>query len=243
MAQEQILLFLPAILSALLPDSGGQVQSYDTSRAGHATYYLAADGTGNCMLDALPEPQLVGALNNFDYNSPVINGAIYPTATLCGAYARVTGDKGSVIIKIVDRCPDALCAQGHIDLSLEAFTAIDDPDKGYIPITWELVSAPVSGPIQFRYKDGSSQWWTAIQVRNHRNPVARLEVLQGDSWQDLPRKQYNYFVAETGFGEGYHSIRVTDIFGHQLIETSTVFLDSYQPDTVDWQGKGQFPKP
>ncbi len=242
MAKGSILFFIPAILGALVAGDSGEIP-YDRLRSGNATYYLEADGTGNCMFDSLPEPQYIGALNNYDYNTPVINGTNYPNATLCGAYARVKGNKGSILVKIVDRCPDATCTPGHIDLSPEAFAAIDDLAKGYIPITWQLVSVPVGGPVKFRYKDGSSQWWTAIQVRNHRNPVAKLEAYVGNRWLKLPRQQYNYFVAINGLGAGYHTFRLTDIFGNQLVETSTKYLDAYTPYAVDWNGKGQFSPP
>ena len=242
MAKGSILYYIPAILGAIVGGDSSEVL-YDRERSGHATYYLEADGTGNCMFDALPEPQYVGALNNFDYNTPEINGKSFPNATLCGAYAQVNGNKGSVTVKIVDRCLDSICTSGHIDLSLEAFAAIDDPSRGYIPITWQLVSAPLSGPLAFRYKDGSSQWWTAVQVRNHRNPVAKLEAFVQNTWKELPRQQYNYFVATSGLGKGYHTFRITDIFGNQLTEISTVFLDSYSPNVIDWQGKKQFPPP
>lgn len=242
MAKDSILYFIPAILGALMPGGSGEI-SYDRLRSGNATYYLEADGTGNCMFDALPEPQYVGALNNFDYNTPVINGKNYANATLCGAYVRVKGNKGSILVKIVDRCPDATCTPGHIDLSPEAFSEIDDLAKGYVPITWQLVSVPVSGPLSFRYKDGSSQWWTAIQVRNHRNPVAKVEAFVDNAWHELPRQQYNYFVASGGLGKGYHTFRLTDIFGNQLTETSSVYLNDYNPYVADWQGKKQFPSP
>lgn len=242
MENGQILLTISVLLATLLSQPGGDVV-FDVQRAGHATYYLEADGTGNCMLEELPEPQMVGAMNTPDYTMPVIEGVTYPSATLCGAYAKVTGNKGSVVIKIVDRCPDAQCTRGHIDLSPEAFGAIDDPVKGYVPITWQLVSPSLEGPLRFRYKDGSSQWWTAIQVRNHRNPVARLEVMMNGVWRELPRRQYNYFVADDGLGRGYHTFRVTDVFGQQLIETSSVELGDYEPQPVDWMGHDQFPPP
>jgi expansin (peptidoglycan-binding protein) len=241
MAKGQILFFLPAIFGLLL--AGSSELEYGGVQSGNATYYTMADGTGNCSFDALPEPQYVGALNNIDYNTPEIDGIRYPNATLCGAYARVTGRKGTVTIKIVDRCPDAICTKGHIDLSPEAFAAVDDLIHGYVPITWQLISPPIAGPISFRYKDGSSQWWTAIQVLNHRNPVAKLEFLQDGSWNELERMQYNYFIASSGLGVGYHTFRVTDIFGNRIEETSTVYLDGHRPDKVSWQGQGQFPAP
>lgn len=255
MANSQFLLILPAILHALSGGSGGGGPApqpeppveppvgFTESHVGHATYYTTADGSGNCMFDPLPEPQFVGALNNVDYITPTINGKSYANATLCGAYARVTGRKGSVVIKIVDRCPDAICTKGHIDLSPEAFAEIDDLREGFVDITWKLVSQPLDGPVRFRYKDGSSQWWTAVQVLNHRNPVASVEVRQGSTWKPLERTMYNYFLEENGLGQGYHTFRITDVFGNQLIETSTVDLDAYTAELQEWRGNGQFPTP
>lgn len=244
MGKENILMLFPAIISALLGGgNSGEIVPFDVQRQGHATYYTSADGTGACMLEALPEPQFVGAMNRFDYYSPTIEGQPFQQATLCGTYARVSGSKGSVIIKIVDLCPDSICSKGHIDLSPEAFAAIGELKDGYIPISWQLVSTPMSAPVTFRYKDGSSQWWTAIQVRDHRNPIATMEVQQGTSWIPLSRTSYNYFLASNGLGTGYHTFRLTDIFGNSLIETSTIYLDQYKAYPQDWTGNGQFPAP
>lgn len=247
MGNSSIFLYLPAILHAFAgggtPDPAGDGILYDTVRPGHATYYDFADGTGACMLEQLPEPQYVGAIGISDYYTPAVDGKAYQQATLCGAYAKVSGSKGSIIIKIVDLCPDAICTKGHIDLSPEAFAAVGNLIDGYIPISWQLISKPMTGNIALRYKDGSSQWWTAIQVRNHRNPVATLEVKKGDTWEALSRTDYNYFLAPWGLGVGYHTFRLTDVFGHQLIETSSYSLNEYIPNAVDWAGSGQFPAP
>lgn len=243
MEKSSILLFIPAILHVLSAGGPGQDILFDGPRPGNATYYTFADGTGACMLEELPEPQYVGAMNRFDYYSPTIEGRDYPQATMCGAYAKVSGSKGSIVIKIVDLCPDDVCTRGHLDLSPEAFAAVGNLADGYIPIRWQLLSKSLTGPVSFRYKDGSSQWWTAIQVRNHRNPVATLEVKEGTSWKSLDRTAYNYFVERNGLGPGYHTFRITDIFGNRLVETSSIFLDVYHPEPLDWTGSSQFPAP
>ena len=230
---------MPAILAAVVSI---QQVPYDEQRVGTATYYQA-DGNGNCMFDALPEPQYVAALNTEDYNNPVINGQSYDNATMCGAYALVTGRKGSITVKIVDRCDGGLCTANHLDLSTEAFAEIDDLDAGYVSINWQLVSVPLDGPVQFRYKDGSSQWWTGIQLLNHRNPVASVELLRDSVWEVVPRTQYNYFIADNGFGAGCPILRVTDVFGNQLIETAKVCLDANIVEQLEWTGVGQFPRP
>lgn len=61
----------------------------------------------------------------------------------------------------------------------------------------------MSGSIVYHFKDGSNQWWTAVQIRNHRNPVARLEYLAGGQWVAVPRMDYDYFVqTNPGMGPG-----------------------------------------
>ena len=99
------------------------------------------------------------------------------------------------------------------------------------PITWKLQSPGMSEPISIRYKVGSNPWWCGIQVVNHRNPVARLEVRSGSGWSQLPRASYNYFISAHGTGCG-GSIRVTDIYGQQLVINGI----SLSPDVVQTTG-------
>lgn len=148
---------------------------------GEGTFY-GATGVGNCSYDATADTG-IAALNHTDYGN----------SAMCGAYLRVAGPLGEVTVKIVDRCPE--CAPGDVDLSQAAFARIANPSAGRVPISWRLVSPDISGPVSYRYKEGSSQWWCGIQVRNHRNPVAKLEVRVGSAWRALPRYEYNYFIS------------------------------------------------
>jgi expansin (peptidoglycan-binding protein) len=85
-----------------------------------------------------------------------------------------------------------------------------------VPITWQEVPCDVAGNIAYHYKDGSSQYWTAIQVRNSRLPIAKLEMKTGGAYADVPRVDYNYFVQASGAGPGNVSVRITAIDGQQL---------------------------
>nr|WP_060886710.1 expansin EXLX1 family cellulose-binding protein [Streptomyces caniscabiei] len=89
---------------------------------------------------------------------------------------------------------------------------------------------------RLRYKEGSTQWWCGIQVRNHRNPVATLEVRTGTTWRQLPRQEYNYFVSADGAGCG-SDIRVKDIHGQTLTDTGIALTPN-----VDQPGRAQFTK-
>jgi expansin (peptidoglycan-binding protein) len=140
-------------------------------------------------------------------------------------------------VRIVDLCPE--CGAGHLDLSREAFARIGELPQGQVSITWQLVSPELSGPVAYHFKDGSNQWWTAVQVRNHRNPVAKLEYLEvGGRWVTVPRSDYNYFIqTNPGMGPGPYTFRITDIYGNSLTDGGIPHIEN---GTVD--GVAQFPR-
>lgn len=191
--------------------------------SGQATYY-AADGTGNCSF-AADATHMVAAMNAPDY----------ARAVWCGACVEVTGPQGTVVVRVVDSCPG--CASGDLDLSREAFERISPLAAGRVAISWREVACEVSGPIAYQFKDGSSQYWTGIQVRNHRHGIAKLEARDGaGAYRAIDRTDYNYFVDTNGLGPGPYTLRVTDSRGHVLEDTSIAVGDD-----VTRTGAAQFP--
>jgi expansin (peptidoglycan-binding protein) len=181
---------------------------------GIATYYNAT-GEGAYMFDPSPDDLMVAAMNADEYEN----------AAVCGTYVEVQGSQGEVTVRIVDLCPE--CHTGHLDLSREAFAQIAALHLGRVDITWQVVSPPLSDPIIYHFKDGSNQWWTAVQVRHHRNPVATLEYLNGDDqWVNVPRTPYNYFVQASGMGPGPYTFRVTDSYGNQLVDSGIPHIEN-----------------
>lgn len=190
---------------------------------GQGTYYNYTGG-GNC---SYPRP----------YNTlyaAALNAAQYGAASLCGACAEVTGQNGTLIVSLEDQCPE--CAFGDLDLEADAFQFIADPILGRVPISWKIVPCPVSQPVAFYIKEGSSQFWIAIQVRNHRYPVTKIEVFTDGSFTELPRANYNYFEKMGGLGVGPYTFRITDYFGQVIIEENIPLLV-----TTEIPGKNQFP--
>jgi len=192
---------------------------------GIATYYDAT-GDGSCMFGPSPNDLLVAAMNEDEYNN----------AAVCGSYAHVTGPKGSVVVRIVDLCPG--CRAGHLDLSEEAFGRIADHVQGIVDIRWQVISPQLNSPVVYQFKAGSNQWWTAVQLRNHRNPVAKLEYqLPSGQWVNVPRTSYNYFVqTNPGMGSGPYTFRITDSYGNTLTDNGIAHVEN---GTVN--GSGQFP--
>jgi len=176
------------------------------------------------MLGPSPNDMDVAALNSPDWSG----------SSLCGACAEVTGPNGSVTIRIVDLCPE--CKTGDLDLSPEAFGKIATMSAGRVAITWKLVTCNVTGPVRYKYKDGSNQWWTAVQVQNHRIPVTGLEFsVAGAAYQTMQRMDYNYFLTESGFGSNPVRVRVTVVDGQTLEDD----LPAVQ-ELLVVQGKAQF---
>jgi expansin (peptidoglycan-binding protein) len=212
--------FLPLVMGVAETTTGNPIHT------GQATYYNEADGSGNCSFDPTPSDLMIGAMNHTDYAS----------AALCGAFVEVTGPKGVVNVRIVDRCPE--CPAGNIDLSPQAFAKIADLVAGRVPITWRIISPDINGPIKYRFKEGSNQWWTAVQVRNHRNPITKFEYRNAaGQWVVVQRMEYNYFVETNGMGPGPYTFRVTDIYGNMLIDQGIPHMDAGEVT-----GSGQFPK-
>lgn len=192
---------------------------------GIATYY-AATGAGACSFDPSPA----------DLNVAAMNAEEYANSGVCGAFVRVAGPKGAITVRIVDLCPE--CKAGHLDLSQQAFAQIADVRLGRVSINWQIISTAIDGPIRYHFKDGSNQWWTAVQVRNHRNPIAKLEYRTGNNtWVSVPRTSYNYFVqTNPGMGTGPFVFRVTDIYGNIVVDDGISHIES---GTVS--GAAQFP--
>ena len=186
-------------------------------KRGKATFYDAT-GEGNCSFDASPKDLMVVAPNKQRH---------YAGSALCGACLRVTGAKGAVVVRVVDSCPvdtpDNDCGDtgADLDLSAQAFAKIDDPDKGIVDVTFEVVACEVAEPMSYKFKDGSSEFYTAIQVRNHRLPIAKVEFERDGAFVDMPREDDNFFVAQKGVGKvpAGLKLRITASTGQVVTET------------------------
>jgi expansin len=192
--------FLLPLLAACGPTDLGEYQD------GLITFY-DADGSGNCSF----EPT-----SNLDVAA--MNIGQYQDSAVCGACVEIEGPKGNLRVRIVDSCPDC-STKGHLDLSREAFAKIANPVDGRVNVRWRMVTCDVQGPIRYHFKDGSSQYWTAIQVLNHRLPVAKLEYQKNGAWVNVKRESYNYFVEPSGMGAGSIKVRVTASDGQTLEDT------------------------
>lgn len=214
--------------SALRPtNTGGGRALPASSRDGVATFY-DADGSGNCSFDESPDDLDVVALAMPEYNG----------SATCGACLQVTGPKGDVTVRVTDSCPGCEGAGVSLDLSAQAFAKIAEPEDGRVKVRYRLVSCATSGPIAYHFKDGSSKYWTAIQIRNHRVPIERVEYRRDGAWIAMKRADYNYFIEPSGVGDQPSglSLRVTGADGQLLEDT----LSGAMPSDEAVRGARQF---
>lgn len=205
----------------------GAVDDGSVLHTGQATFY--SDTTfGHCGFPTSQQQYYHGAMNHEDYD----------TAASCGTWVHISGPLGEVTAFIDDECPE--CKKGDIDLGPRTFAVIGDLKDGRIPISWRYVEASVTGPIQYFWKDGSSQWHIEVQVRNYRYAINNVEIsIPPGDWIAMPRRTYNFFVLEGGVSAkpGPYALRVTDIFGQQLVDSNVTLLAEQVVD-----GKTNFPQ-
>lgn len=200
--------------------------SINNVHSGYATFYDRVSG-GAANLDYLEASYYTAAMNNADY----MNG-------LAGAFIEVTDKDGDKIrVVITDRLPEG--AKGDIDLSRAAFEKIEPLVTGKMKITWKIIPFPVSEPISYVFKPTSNPYWAEVQVRNGRYPIKKLEYYDkaAGRYVELPRQEYNYFTAASGMGDGPYTFRVTDFYGHVLIDKNIAANSTATPVA----GKANFP--
>lgn len=182
--------------------------SIGVHHTGDGTYYDGGYIGGCCNLDAIAGDYYVAAINKIDYRA----------GNLAGAYLKVTGPNGSINVLITDTLADGEGKKGDIDLNKEAFAQIEPLVTGRMTVTWEIIPLPTDKPIQYAYKPTSTQYWMEVQVRNHRYPIKKLEIKNSSGqYVELERQEYNYFKMDNP-GKGPYTFRVTDIYGHILVD-------------------------
>ncbi|WP_232324010.1 RlpA-like double-psi beta-barrel domain-containing protein [Catenuloplanes japonicus] len=197
--------------------------------SGKATFYDIAGGGGNCSYDGPPADLLHVAMGPGEYAD----------AAACGGYLDVSGPKGKVRVKVVDQCPE--CAQGHIDLSKEAFAKIGNPVDGIIAVSYSpVVNPPLPGPLTFRIKEGASAFWFSVRLDNTGNALKSVQAkTAGGSFVTLKKYDYNYWQADSGLGPGPYTIKATDVQGNTAtVDGVTLSPGSTQSSGVKMYGSG-----
>ena len=111
-------------------------------------------------------------------------------------------------------------------------------NKGESPSAGSFVACDAEGPVSYKFKDGSNPYWTAVQVRNSRYPIAKLETSKdGASFVEAQRQDYNYFLNGSGFGAGsthraHHGAERRDLDRHLARSESRADRGRREPVSV-----------
>ncbi|CAF3998887.1 unnamed protein product [Rotaria sp. Silwood1] len=107
-----------------------------TTFQGKATYYIVSSGNTACGTRH-GDNEYIAALNGAQFDPHTPNGNPNRN-TLCNKLAKVVGPKGSITVKVVDKCPG--CRYGDLDLSRAAFqAAVGNLGIGIASITWNWI--------------------------------------------------------------------------------------------------------
>ena len=110
---------------------------------------------------------------------PGASSSNFDTVNHCGACAQIANGSKSVIVTIVDECPETsnpVCANnpnGHLDLSRPAFNALGFSTGNPSGTTWKYVACPVTGGIVVRGKSGNAN---QVYIENVVLPIASVTV-------------------------------------------------------------------
>ncbi|KAJ0388469.1 hypothetical protein COL922a_000273 [Colletotrichum nupharicola] len=189
------------------------------STSGESTFYGGNTSGGMCSFSTYTIPSgLYGT---------AFSGSAWDSAAKCGACVKVTGPNGVITAMIVDQCPE--CSAGQLDLFQDAFAKIGDISAGKIATSYEFVECGITSAIKLHNKSGTSSHWFSMQVLNHNEPVAKLEVSTdgGSTWQATTRQQYNFFENSSGFGTETVDVKVTSESGSSVtVKDVSVAADS-----------------
>ena len=200
-----------------------------TVHTGEGTFYGGGYEGGCAMLDPVDTRYYVVAMNLADYNN----------SQLAGAYIQVTGELGTINMLVTDLLPEG--KKGDLDLHVDAFPLIAPAEKGRVPVSWKIIPLDTAenAPVCYKYKEGTTQFWCGLQVRNHRYPIKKLEYLdENGEFQEIQRRHYNYFESDK-MGAGPFTFRITDIYGQVIVDEG---IPLSTDDTEIIQGHVQFPE-
>ncbi len=200
-----------------------------TIHTGEGTYYGGGYVGGCAMLDPVSTDYWIVAMNLADYND----------GQLAGAYLEVTGELGTINMLVTDLLPEG--KKGDLDLYVDAFPLIAPKEKGRVPVSWKIVPLDTAenAPVCYKWKEGTTEYWCGVQVRNHRYPITKLEYLnKNGEFVEIQRRPYNYFESME-MGKGPFTFRITDIYGQVIIDEN---IPLSTDDTEIIPGHVQFPK-
>ncbi|CEG50173.1 carbohydrate-binding protein, putative [Plasmopara halstedii] len=196
------------------------------------TYTLGETSAGNC--------NMMSALNFAGTDYAALNNEQWDGLQNCGRCAEVscaddrcTDQSKSIVVQILDRCPE--CKHGDLDLSPSVFTALTGSTPSRYHIKWKFVDCPVSGNVNYCLKGGSNNYWMGIQPTNCATGVKSLTI-NGQSTTMLGSAYYYLLdgASKTQTDLTHLTISVTDVNGNSIEDTVSLTADSCTEGTYQF---------
>jgi expansin (peptidoglycan-binding protein) len=160
---------------------------------------------------------------------PGQSGTNFDSSKYCGACARITNGGNSVIVTVIDECPEnsnAPCQNnpnGHLDLSVPAFNALGYATGNPNNTSWQFVPCPVTGNVMVRIKPGNPN---EIFIENEITPIASVTL----SGAQAVRQSYGAWHFASNIAAG-STLMLTDIAGRALSVTVSSTTADQNQDT------------
>lgn len=165
-----------------------------------------ATGSESCTFPSTFRTDSVVALSN----------DLFQLAGTCGQCIEVVGPLGTVDVMVDGEC--TACPFNSIDISMTHFNQIADISGPNPTVSWRIKECPVVGNIVIEVAPMSNQWYLDLLVYNTRYPLQSLELWDGSVYVPIERSTWNHFDSSF-LVPSTLQIRLTDIFGHQVVET------------------------
>lgn len=174
-----------------------------------ATWYAPAAAGLACLATTLPT----------DRYTVAVGPAMFRDSAACNGYLEISGARGTILAKIDNLCPE--CGANHVDLSTEAFAALDDPGRGRVPVRFRAVTdPPIDTDVVLTCKDGSSVHWLGLHVDDTGNAVASVVLSSpGRAARRMTRSTNGFWVDDQAPGPGPFSVTITDVLGRTVTAT------------------------
>ncbi|KAJ9049596.1 hypothetical protein DSO57_1022712 [Entomophthora muscae] len=148
-----------------------------------------------------------------------VSSKTYHGAQYCGTCLEVSNpsDDTTVVVHVVDQCQG--CSSNGINLSLKAFEKLSEKDIGKLAINWKEVQCPdIQGNIHYHWEKGSTQSFSAFQIRNHAEPIKGVayRIDKSKKWIEIPRRSDNFFTL-SGIRSPFF-VKITSVSNHTIFD-------------------------
>ena len=195
--------------------------SYPTNEAwggvGNVTTYSTSPSAGGACQYGTTQVRYFAAISvNLQ---PGDGKGAWQNGRICGQCAEVLAQTSqgprTAVVRIMDKCPDGFCG---IDLGGDATAAVMADYAGRYAGSWKWVPCTghpetFDGPTSLYVKEGSSTWWSRIQIRNPPTGITSMAwrpAGSSDAFQDL--------VFAEGNLENFYSVPVSVLQSTSKVE-------------------------